>query len=93
MTNLDGSTMTETEQVNRENKEQLAEFIGAEKVLDAEAEHIAMTTAVNDKDRMIISFALGRCYMLCRLLAIEKLGPFEKDDFRLLAKKIGAELY
>lgn len=84
MTNLDGNTKTETEQL---------EFIGAEKVLEAEAEHIALTTPVNDKDRMIISFALGRCYMLCRLLAIEKLGPFEKDDFRLLAKKIGAELY
>jgi hypothetical protein len=84
--------------INTENKEQAAaaatelEFFGADKVLDAKADHIAQTTPMNEKDKMIISFALGRCYMLCRLLAIEQLGPFAKDDFRLAAKKLGAEI-
>lgn len=47
---------------------------------------------LEEKDKAILTFALGRCYMLCQLLAQDRLGIFSKNDFKKMAIKLGAKV-
>ena len=51
-----------------------------------------MNPNIEQSDKEVIIFALGRCYMLCQLLAVDTLGVFSKNDFKKLAVKLGAKI-
>jgi hypothetical protein len=43
-------------------------------------------------DRMVIVFALGRCYNWCQFSGQEHFGQINKERFKQVAEKMGAEL-
>ena len=47
---------------------------------------------MDSRDKSTIIFALGRCYILCQLLAQDSIGPFTKGDFKNVAEKLGAKI-
>ena len=66
-----------------------------EKYFDEMVGHVAgmhEAVTIDEKKRSLIIFSLGRCYMLCQLLGLNRLGPFNKSDFRQLAEELGAKI-
>jgi hypothetical protein len=47
---------------------------------------------MDSRDKSIIIFALGRCYILCQLLGQDSIGTFTKGDFKNVAEKLGAKI-
>lgn len=67
----------------------------SDKYLDGMVEHITEKHAfdkLNEHDRAILIFALGRCYAHCQYLATLEFGGFRKNAFLETAKKLGAEI-
>jgi hypothetical protein len=47
---------------------------------------------INNEDKLIIIFALGRAYKWCQFNGLEDFGGIPKNKFFDLAKRLGAEI-
>lgn len=66
-----------------------------DKYLEGMSEHIAGmhgSSTLDDERKAVLIFALGRAYMLCQLLGLDSLGPFNKLDFKQEAERLGAKI-